>query len=58
MSRQFLFCDCGCGQPMAIDYGDKVVIKARHHGQDHLLTIDKPVVESVVTEPVAASSSG
>ncbi len=38
-----LMCDCCGNQIMAIDHGDKVVIKARHHGQDHLLTIDKEV---------------
>jgi len=36
-----LLCDCGCGQQMAVDHGDRIVVKARHHGQDHLLTISK-----------------
>ena len=36
-----MLCDCGCDQIMGIDYGDKVVIKARHHGKDHFLTVPK-----------------
>ena len=52
-----LFCDCGCGQIMAIDHGDKVVIKARHHGQDHLLTIDVKEVTFVDDRELVASSS-
>lgn len=53
-----LMCDCCGNQVMAIDHGKKVVIKARHHGQDHLLTIDKiDAVEFVDERELVASSS-
>ena len=55
MSRRPLFCDCGCGQVMAIDHGAKVVVKAKHHGHDHYLTISKvELIDSQVFEDEGA----
>ena len=42
---------------MAIDHGDRVVIKARHHGQDHLLTIDVKEEKFMDDRELVASSS-
>ena len=60
MGQKFLFCDCCDNQVMAIDHGDKVVVKARHHGKDHFLTITNQVESMEFTnnqELVVASSS-
>ena len=36
-----VYCDCGCRQTMAFEYDDRFVIKATHHGREHLMTISK-----------------
>lgn len=34
-----LYCDCCGKQVMAIKRGDRVIIKAVHHGQEHVLVV-------------------
>jgi len=41
MEGKALYCDCGCGQIMAMDLGNRIEIKARVHGRTHNLTIHK-----------------
>ena len=56
-----LYCDCSCGQKMGYDYGHKVVIKSKHHGKDHFLTIPKFIdakeFQDEIMERVAGSSN-
>ncbi len=44
-------CDCGCGQLMAIEYDDRIVVKTKHHGSYHTATSPKQdMIEAYVTE--------
>jgi len=36
-----VYCDCGCGQTMAKEYTDRFVVKAVHHGREHIVSIPK-----------------
>ena len=32
-------CDCGCGQVVAKDYGDRIEIATKAHGRIHITTV-------------------
>ncbi len=59
---KFLFCKCHGNQVMAIEHADEVVVKARHHGQDHYLHIPKDQVQGMefvehLEQAIASSSN-
>lgn len=48
-----LYCDCGCGQVMAVEHADTVIVRARHHGREHELTINKSKLDITADESYA-----
>lgn len=46
MHGRNVYCDCGCGQVMAKDFSDRIVVRSKSHGRDHLLVIPKASASS------------